>query len=239
MDHDAPLSRAAPSLERHQAAAVGHRRKRQGVERCTVDQSRRSRGKLATDLDPDLVAGFDGEVGTEVTQEGFIGGGRYREDHQAVRFRQLDRVSANRPRAADNGDRGSSGKSECVQSEACCRGIEQQRGRFREGGPARSTYYRSLSHHDLLGVGATVRARRHDVGDDCVAHCQAAVSTASELVDNASNIHAGYVGSGPLRQRGGPSSHPEGEVGGVDRLPRELLFALPRRQAEVRGDRRP
>jgi len=76
---------------------------------------------------------------------------------------------------------------------------------------------RGLTDHDLLGIGATVRAHRNDVSDDRVADGQAADGAVSELVDDACNIHAGYVGRGPVRQLGCSSSGPESDVGGVHR----------------------
>jgi hypothetical protein len=46
---------------------------------------------------------------------------------------------------------------------------------------------------------------------------QVAVGAFAELVDDACDVHAGYVGRWPVRQLSGSSSGPESDVGGVHR----------------------
>lgn len=217
MDHDAALARTAPALDRHQAAAVSDGGKHQGVERCAVDQPRCAGRKLAADPGPDVITGSDDHISTEAPCHRLIGRSSNRQHPQAVCFRQLDCVTPDRPRAADNCDRGPPREGECVQREPCRGRIEQQRGRLREADPARSMHNRCLSGHDLLGISAPVRAHRNDECDDRVADREPAVGATSELVDNARNIHPGYVGREPIRQLGGSSAGPERYVGGVHR----------------------
>jgi hypothetical protein len=114
MDHDATLTRAGPSLEGDQTAAISDRGKRHGIERCTVDQSRRARWKPAADSGTHVVTAFHDDVGTKPAHEPFIGSRRSCQHAQAVGFRQLDRESADRTRAAENRDRGRCRKGERV-----------------------------------------------------------------------------------------------------------------------------
>ena len=202
MDHDAAHTWTGPPLERHQAASVSDGRKRPGIERRTVDQPRHARGKPTADPDADLATAFDHHVSAEATHQRLIGRGGIRQHRQAVRFRQLDRVSADGPGAAHNCDGGPLRKGERVQRQPGRGRVEEQRGRLRESDPARSMHDRSLADHDLLGIGATMRTDRNDVSDDRVADGQAADGAVSELVDNACNVHTGHVGRGPVRQLG-------------------------------------
>jgi hypothetical protein len=77
-------------------------------------------------------------------------------------------------------------------------------------------HHRCFSNHDLLGVGATVRAHRNDERDDRIANCEPTVGVVAEFVDDARDVHARDIWSGPPRQLSSPASSPKRDVGGVD-----------------------
>jgi hypothetical protein len=106
VDRDASFAGTAPSLERHESAAVGDAGKRPSIKACSVNETCRSRWQLAADRSTDVVARFDDEVSTETTHECFIRLGCRRENAQAVGLRQLDRIATNSTRAADDCDGG-------------------------------------------------------------------------------------------------------------------------------------